>query len=252
MAVTTKPFPNSKKLSNYSEALKRTRTTYLHLLEQSYDSQDEQNKIWYASFVLQYMIANHKKYTAILESLTRYEGAEVILRRLFVKLTVDPTDNLQGYIDELQKFMEEEAFKSDIAALGSSYNRGGYARLVVAALLLAAMIPLCVALGPLVGGWVVLIMVVVGFACAHLKMTSEEAFDKGSNIDGLITSLANVKTLSYSLTDEYSYTENGTPVTLKKTHEYQNTSLLKESFFQSHMNPEKALNVEVQEQFNSL
>ena len=258
MALTTQQLQRSHALLRYSKALKNTRATYLRLLEETGVSEEDTSSIWTASFVLQYMIASHKKYISLLASLNQDERALAVLGRLCDQLTIDPAQNLQGFIDEAQTIMQGEAFKADLAALSRAYHMEGGSLLIGALLMIAAALVLGVALAPLTGG---LILISVPFFCvasAYLKVTGDDTCRKRDDIDFYIASLATIEPAAYSLTEEHSYqavnAQNNSFSTTKvsKAHQPRLKTDLRQNFFQSQMRGHEALNIEVQSQFNLL
>lgn len=258
MALTTEQLQRSHALLRYSEALKNTRATYLRLLEVPGVSEENTNSIWTASFVLQYMITSHGKYSSLLASLNQDERALAVLGRLCDQLTIDPAENLQGFIDEAQAIMQGEAFKSDLAALSRAYNIEGGARLIGAILMMAAAIALGIALCPLTGGLIMISIPFFSAAFAHLKVTGDDACRKRDDINRSIASLATIEPTAYSLTEEHSYqavnaqNNSSTSTKVSKVHQARLKTDLRQNFFQSQMQGHEALNVEVQSQFTLL
>ncbi len=115
-----------------------------------------------------------------------------------------------------------------------------------------------IALVELTGGLVLISIPLFAGACAYLKVTGEKACRKRDNINHAIDLLATTEPATYNLVEEHSYqavnTQNNssTATTIKKTHAPMSTTSLKQSFFQSHMHGHKALNIEVQSEFNLL
>lgn len=253
----TEQLQRRKALLRYPEALKNTRLTYLCLLKGATVSEEDKDSIWAASFILQYMIASHGKYSMLLESLNRDERALAVLGKLCVELTVDPETNLQAFIDQAQTIMQGEAFKSDLAALSRAYNIEGSARLMGAILMMAAAVALGVALFPLTGGLIMISIPFFALAFAYLKATGDEACRRQSDINSCIASLATTEPENYDLSEEYSYQlvdgENDTATCTKvsKVHQTQSITELKQNFFKPQMQGRDALNIEVQLQFNS-
>ncbi len=60
------------------------------------------------------MLASHEKYSSLLTSLYENKRALGILGKLCDQLTIDPTEDLQGFIAQAQTIMRSEAFKSDL------------------------------------------------------------------------------------------------------------------------------------------
>lgn len=122
MPLTTQQLQHHNALLRYPEALKNTRATYLRLLETPVVSEEDKNSIWAASFILQYTIESHEKYSRLLESLSQDEQALVILAKLYDQLTVNPTTDLQGFIDQAQKIMQDDEFSSNLQSLHGKYS----------------------------------------------------------------------------------------------------------------------------------
>lgn len=258
MTLNAQQLQCSHALRRYSETLKDTRENYLRLLEAPVVSGEDKNNIWAASLILQYMIASHRKYSNLLMLLEKDERALATLGRLCDRLTVDPAIDLQGFIDKAHAIMQSEEFKSDLTALGRAYNIEGVARVFGVILMMAAAIILGINLLPLIGPWVLPILLLFAVAATYLRITGEDIIKKRDHINRSINSLATEEPLTYSLTEEYSYqavdteSHSSTSTKVSRTHQPRLKTELRQSFFQSQMNHPNALNVEVQAQFNLL
>jgi hypothetical protein len=258
MALTDLQLQRSRALLRYPEALKKTRATYLLLLEAAEVSEEDTNSIWTASFVLQYMIASHNKYISLLASLNQDKRALALLGRLCDQLTVDPATNLQGFIDEAQTIMQGKAFKSDLAVLNRAYKIEGNVRNIGGILIIAAAIALCATLASLTGGLIMISALFFAVAAGYLIVTADLTWRKQVAISRSIDSLATTEPESCDFTEEYSYqtvnTENNSSTSTKisKSHQPQLITDLKQKFFQPQMRDREALSVEVQSQFNLL
>ena len=267
MPLTKQQLQHQNTLFGYSKVLKDTREDHLRGLQRPNLSEEETNQIWNASFVLQYMIENHKKYIRLLEALHLDKKTKAILAQLLSELTIDPAENLQGFIDQAQGLMQSEKFIASLSKLAARYNREknfypmvtlvstiGVILIGFLALALTFTTPLVPTLMISIG--IPLFMFTAfGSWIKHLSVLSKKDIIKNA-----IDSLPTKEPEDFRLTEKYVYEtaqaeKNSVTVSTKtfiKTHETKTTKELRDSFLQPQRTHAKPLSTEVQENYNKL
>ncbi len=256
MALTTQQSYNA--LFRYSEALKNTRLSYLRLLENPGVSEEDKNKIWAVSLILQYMIDNHKKYNTLLASLNKDKQALVIIESLFKGVTIDPAINLQGFIDQVQTTMQSEKFKSDLTELVHQTEENSNVALysILGGISIFLLFISCTVLMPFVGPWALCAVGILFIAaCIFLGMAGFKNQQTKIIKDPIFMySLEATEPPAYGLTEEYCYqkenSDSGSIIQIKKTHQPESKGELRQRFFQAQMNHMQTLSEEVQMQFS--
>ena len=150
MALPQQQLERIEALRLYSKVLRDTRYKYVKMLENPDVSEEDTKNIWNASFVLKYMMASHAKYIEVLSSSEYDERALAVLGKLCDRLNIDPAEDLNGFIDEAQKRMQDQTFKADLAALLKVYDMQQYA-IGIGCILMLATASLCIVLFPPIG-----------------------------------------------------------------------------------------------------
>lgn len=230
----------------YLEALQNVRATYLRLLEvrEPKVSKEDEKNIWDASCILRYMMENHEKYRSLLEFLTRSKRELAILGRLLDKVTVDPNSNLQGFIDEVQKFMRDKEFKSDLDALSNRYQVEGIALSIATVFMVIGGI-LSLPLMALVHPMLLTLLPLFALAGLPLGFMADERFKQRNTVEHSIQLFVAIEPKTYDLTEK---DKHGSIV---KIHQPQSKGNLRRNFFKPQMQERDALVQEVQSEFRS-
>ena len=257
MTLTAEQVQRYKTLDKYGQALEKTQETYARLLETPTLSIEDKDDIWSTSFTLQYRIESNNKYITLLTLLEATEKRRATLGRLCEKLTINPSEDLQGFIAQAETIMQSDEFKSELTMLkhtGEGLGPPALALLVSAGLFsIAIAIVMCHIAPALI---LIPFMLAVSASYAFLCGSIEEDNSRSKVIKCAIISLYAEEPKNISTKRKYVHqtrdTEGNISGSITEKHEIRPTAELKNNFFKPQMDHIVPLHTEVQEQYNLL
>lgn len=214
-----------------------------------------------ADLALKFLLDHHHKYINFLNFLHDRKEAVCLLEFLLTKLTKDPQENLQLFIEEVQSIMDSDDFKEEINTFYKNCEDKiilyeGVGAVSVVWLLISAFFVLA-------SPWVLFITIPVLLVCvfcyseSRLKKESLDFFKK--QFPDYLNALE-IDIEDYGLSYQFSHKLEGNKsqgvdsitTIIKTTTVPCKTSELRERFFKSTPDTANTLNQLVQENFNHL